>query len=70
MSRRIARFVIIGAVLAVPVLSAPAWAAAAPEANQFGQHVRQCAQQHGFTGDHNPGMHHGAAGWDGMSCPV
>lgn len=35
---------------------------------QFGQHVRDCAQTMGFTGQHNPGMHRGYAGWDGMTC--
>jgi hypothetical protein len=43
----------------------PAWADPPPN---FGQHVRQCAQVMGFGGDHNPGMHQGAAGWDGMTC--
>jgi hypothetical protein len=39
-------------------------AAAASAADDFGQHVRTCAQGMGLTGDHNPGMHDGAAGWD------
>ena len=35
----------------------------------FGQHVAQCAQlMGGFSGSHNPGMHHGFAGWDGSTC--
>ena len=37
-------------------------------ADTFGQHVRDCAQTMGFSGTHNPGMHHGAAGWDGNPC--
>lgn len=37
-------------------------------ADTFGQHVRNCAQTMGFSGAHNPGMHHGAAGWDGEPC--
>jgi hypothetical protein len=49
------------------MISTPAWADG-PGAGDFGQHVSQCAQQMGFSGDHNPGMHDGAAGWDGMSC--
>ena len=53
--------------LAVPLVSSPAWAS--PRAGaEFGQHVRECAQQVGFSGEHNPGMHRGAVGWDGMAC--
>ena len=39
--------------------------AAAPAAgdDQFGQHVRNCAQTTGFHVDHNPGLHQGKAGW-------
>ncbi len=32
--------------------------------NTFGDHVSHHAQQHGFSGDHNPGIHQGASGWD------
>jgi hypothetical protein len=54
-----------GAVLAL----APAAGATTDTAPaNFGQHVRQCAQTMGFSGQHNPGMHDGAAGWDGMPC--
>jgi len=42
--------------------------AADPAANDYGQHVRHCAQTMGFTGEHNPGMHQGNAGWNGMTC--
>ena len=31
--------------------------------DDFGHHVRTCAQTMGFSGDHNPGMHQGHAGW-------
>ena len=34
----------------------------------FGSHVRVCAQEMGFNGTHNPGMHRGASGWDGQPC--
>jgi hypothetical protein len=34
----------------------------------FGHHVSDCAMTVGFTGTHNPGMHQGAAGWDGATC--
>jgi hypothetical protein len=54
--------------------SLPAAAAAPAEpptgaGGGFGQHVAGCAQtMRGFTGEHNPGMHHGASGWDGQPC--
>jgi hypothetical protein len=66
--RAAVRLVVIGAVLAAPLLGSPAWAAPTGEGN-FGEHVRECTQHHGgFSGEHNPGVHRGAAGWDGMSC--
>ncbi|HET7399399.1 MAG TPA: hypothetical protein VFJ94_12845 [Intrasporangium sp.] len=34
----------------------------------YGQHVSECARTMGFSGAHNPGMHQGKAGWDGMPC--
>ena len=34
----------------------------------FGSHVRVCAQEMGFSGTHNPGLHRGASGWDGQPC--
>lgn len=66
LSRRIAATVALAAAL---VLAVPA-AALANELTgaEYGQHVRQCAQTMGFTGEHNPGMHNGFAGWDGMTC--
>ncbi len=48
-------------------LTLPATPALAATPN-FGSHVRDCAQTMGFTGTHNPGMHHGAAAWDGEPC--
>lgn len=50
------------------VMAAPALAAPPVGVPGFGQHVSACAQTMGFSGTHNPGMHHGAAGWDGMPC--
>jgi hypothetical protein len=44
-------------------------AAVESSGRSFGQHVADCAQTMGFNGEHNPGMHHGYAGWDGMPCP-
>jgi hypothetical protein len=56
---------------ATVVLAGPAPASANQAAGaDFGQHVRICAQAMGFTGEHNPGMHQGYAGWDGMSCEM
>ena len=68
--RAIARIGVGLAALAVVAL-APATASADTPADPgapYGQHVRQCAQTMGFSGTHNPGMHQGYAGWDGMPC--
>jgi hypothetical protein len=53
--------VLLGVVLALAVSGR---AQAATSADDFGQHVVTCAQEHGFAGDHNPGMHQGRSGWD------
>jgi hypothetical protein len=64
--RRIAATVVVASTL---VVAAPTAALAdVPTGAEYGQHVRDCAQTMGFTGEHNPGMHHGYAGWDGMTC--
>ncbi len=59
-------------LLALTVLTAaltlPASAALADTPDSFGAHVRDCAQSVGLSGDHNPGMHDGASGWDGTPC--
>lgn len=55
------------ALFAAAASAAPAHAATGAE---FGEHVRACAQTMGLTGTHNPGMHHGNAGWDGMTCDM
>ena len=66
------RYLLPVAVLAGRALILGPTAAAVASTNvaaaNFGQHVRTCAQAMGFSGEHNPGMHHGAAGWDGMPC--
>lgn len=65
------RHIAVAATLATAtfVIATPAAAHAdAATGAGFGQHVRTCAQTMGFTGDHNPGMHHGYAGWAGMTC--
>jgi len=65
--RRVARTVVVVTVTAGVL--APATVALAGSGPAFGQHVVDCAQTVGFSATHNPGMHHGAAGWDGMTCP-
>ena len=50
------------ATAATVMIAGPASVANADD--DFGQHVRMCAQEHGFDGDHNPGMHQGMSGWD------
>jgi hypothetical protein len=53
------------------VLTAPAAAYASSDSGaDFGQHVRTCTQTMGFTGAHNPGLHYGYAGWNGMPCTM
>ena len=54
----------VAAATAALALASPAFATAAGPGADFGQHVRDCAQGMGFDGTHNPGMHHGFAGWD------
>lgn len=62
------------ALVALPLLlgslliAVPAAATADPATPNFGQHVSTCAQTMGFSADHNPGMHQGASGWDGLPC--
>lgn len=54
-------------MLSIPAVTA---AAAAPDNDgEFGRHVAACAQGSGHDGTDNPGMHHGASGWDGEACP-
>ena len=63
------RVVLTTGLALVSILVVPATAeAASSDASAFGQHVRTCAQTMGFSGTHNPGMHQGAAGWNGMTC--
>lgn len=50
------------------LIALPSAAQADPATGNFGQHVSTCAQTMGFSGHHNPGMHRGASGWDGMPC--
>ena len=50
-------------LLAALPLTWPSSASAAA-GSEFGHHVQSCAQDVGFHGAHNPGMHTGFAGWD------
>ena len=50
------------------VVVVPVAAQADPAAPDFGQHVSTCAQVMRFSADHNPGMHQGVTGWDGLPC--
>lgn len=52
---------------AVTLPAAGASAAAPDPSPAFGSHVSECALTMGFSGAHNPGMHQGAPGWDGMT---
>ena len=51
-------------VTATLVLSPAVAYAGTGTGQEFGQHVRTCAQTMGFSGTHNPGMHQGFAGWN------
>jgi len=69
MNTRIRNAAILATAITAFILTTPgASSAADPAANDYGQHVRHCAQTMGFSGEHNPGMHQGNAGWDGMTC--
>lgn len=70
MNTRIRTYALLAAAAAAAAAFALPGAARAtePTADDYGQHVRHCAQTMGFTGEHNPGMHQGNAGWDGMTC--
>lgn len=59
---------LVTATLIAGFLAFPGATALASPSENFGVHVSDCAQTMGFSGDHNPGMHRGAAGWDGTQC--
>lgn len=60
--RRLAIMAASGAIL---VLTGTGTASAAVvEGRDYANHVRACQQEMGFSGTHNPGMHHGNSGWD------
>lgn len=53
----------IAALASGAAILAAGVATAATADDQFGQHVRDCAQTIGLDGAMNPGMHQGYAGW-------
>lgn len=59
---------IVSTLVATALVLGTAGVASASTGGNYGQHVATCAKTHGFSGDMNPGMHHGAAGWTGDSC--
>lgn len=67
--RRLAIAAAVAGAIAILATAAPA-SAADTNSRDFGQHVHICAQTMGFTGNHNPGLHQGYAGWDGMACQM
>lgn len=57
------KLIVTVATAAALMLVPTAASAAGPDTN-FGSHVSQHAQTHGFSGSHNPGvLHQGASGW-------
>lgn len=54
---------IVTVATAAALLLVPAAAFGATADENFGSHVAQPAQTHGFSGTHNPGVHQGAANW-------
>ena len=61
---------LLPAAVVVIVASLPSAASAqsGPTGQAYGAHVAECAQTMGFDATHNPGMHRGISGWDGMPC--
>lgn len=59
------RLILLGAPTAALLLTAsPVSAAPAAVPSPYADHVVHCAQADGFTGTHNPGVHHqGYSGW-------
>ena len=69
MLKKLSLAVLTAAAIGLLPVAAFADTSSAPTGREFGQHVAQCAHLiGGFTGSHNPGMHQGFAGWNGMTC--
>ncbi len=62
------RNALVTTTLMTGFLALPGAVAQATPSDNFGSHVRACAQSMHFSGSHNPGMHQGAAGWNGTPC--
>lgn len=63
------RVVLAGLAAGTVLLPSTGALAAAPDPGpSFGQHVSECARTTGLSAIHNPGMHQGKSGWQGMSC--
>jgi len=58
------KLVAAGTITAALVLTPAIASAGTSTGQEFGQHVRTCAQTMGFNGTHNPGTHQGFAGWN------
>lgn len=58
----------VASVAILAFFAAPSAMTAASASADFGRHVAECAQTHGFDGEHNPGMHQGRSGWSGTTC--
>lgn len=67
MTIKTVRILVVTALAAGAVALPAAGASAATTDSAFGSHVVQCTQTMGFDGVHNPGMHQGESGWDGMT---
>ena len=64
MTRWAIRAVGIAALAIAAIVIGASTGSATGTGQDFGQHVRTCAQTEGFDATHNPGMHTGFAGWD------
>lgn len=64
MWRSVAKTVVMAVTTVGLALLGAGTATAANSGQDYGQHVRTCAQEMGFDGMHNPGMHQGFAGWN------
>jgi hypothetical protein len=65
---RLVAVVVPAAATLLLVTPVSASAQSVPTGRDFGHHVAECAQTMGLDGTHNPGMHRGLSGWDGMPC--
>jgi hypothetical protein len=61
-------FLVSSAAVSVVAVSPGVGVELSASGRDFGQHVSECAQTMGFDAAHNPGMHEGRSGWDGLPC--